>query len=610
MATNLWEHLPHKPGVYIMRDDKDAIIYIGKAIDIYKRVRSYFSGTQVPKVQHLVANIHSIDCTITDNEVEAFVLENNLIKLYQPKYNILLKDDKAYPYIKITSQERLPRVLFAHKRSKDKAKYFGPYVDRGRMGEILELVHRLWPLRRCNKRFPQDFNKDRPCLNHHIGQCKAPCNKLISEEEYNSFVLEAEKFIRGKTTTVLELLTIEMQTAAASMEFEKAAELRDKINALNLLTQKQKVESDSDDQDVLGIARNKDETLVQIFFVRTGKLSGSERFMLQAAEDESDATILAAFVKQFYSEVATIPKEILLPTAITDSKLITDWLVTLAGRQVSVHTPQRGQKHDLVKLAQTNAELTLSQADDKIKKEAQRNTQAIEEVALAIGLPGPLTRIEAYDISNIQGYESVGSMVVFENGKAKNSDYRKFKLKAIIGPDDYASMEEILTRRLARYQAEHIAFAKLPDIILVDGGKGQITAAKKALAKLGMDLPVAGMVKDNHHRTRGLLFEGQEADMPRHSEGFKLITRIQDEVHRFAVEYHRKLRSDSQVRSVLDDIPGIGPTRRKALLRHFKSIDAISAADVDTLLQAPTMNKASAEAVYKFFITEHDSKKP
>jgi len=361
---------------------------------------------------------------------------------------------------------------------------------------------------------------------------------LVSEDDYNTYVVEAERFIRGKTGTVLERLKAEMTEAAEAMELERAAEIRNTITALNLLTEKQKVESSGDDADVLALARSKDkdEALVMIFFVRDGKLSGNERFMMTATEAEDDGTIFAAFIKQFYSEAAIIPKELLLATLPAEKDLVSEWLTSLAGRQVTIATPQRGNKRDLVKLAQTNAELTISQADATIKKEAERNNKALDEIAESIGLPGPLTRIEAYDISNIQGYEYVASMIVFEDGKAKNNDYRKFKLKAVVGPDDYAGMEEILTRRLARYQSEHTAFAKLPDIIFVDGGKGQITSAKKALASLGMELPVAGMVKDDRHRTRGLLFEGKEAALPRHGEGFKLITRIQDEVHRIALE--------------------------------------------------------------------------
>jgi len=603
-ALNL-NDIPQKPGVYIMRGGSGGIIYVGKAINLYKRVRNYFTDSATPKTKVLASNIRAIDYVVTDNEFEAFVLENNLIKQHQPKYNIRLKDDKAYPYIKICINERLPRIIFARKRGKDKARYYGPYISTTRMREILDLVHRLWPLRRCEKLFPRDFEKDRPCLNHHIGQCKAPCNKLISEEAYSEYILEAEAFIRGKTSQVHERLVSEMNAAAEAMEFEKAADIRDKLNALNDLKQKQRVEASSEDQDVLAFARNqeKGEALIQVFFVRDGKLHGNERFMMTiTSETEEDNTILAAFIKQFYSEAAIIPKELLLATPPAEKELIEDWLSKLAARQTVISVPQRGHKKDLVKLAQTNVELVMAQSREKIQKELERNNHALDEIATAIGLPGSLTRIEAYDISNIQGYESVGSMIVFEDGKAKNSDYRKFKLKAVVGPDDYAGMEEIITRRLARYQAEHIAFAKLPDIIFVDGGKGQITAAKKALVSVGIDLPVCGMVKDDKHRTRGLLFEGKEAALPKHSEGFKLVTRIQDEVHRFALEYHRKLRADSQVRSVLDDIPGVGPTRRKALLRHFKSIEAIAQADIEELILAPSMNKASAEAVYNFFM--------
>ena len=609
MEEAIWANIPHKPGVYIMLDEKGGIIYVGKAIDLYKRVRSYFTESAAPKTKVLASNIRAIDYIATDNEIEAFVLENNLIKQHQPKYNIRLKDDKAYPYIKITMHERLPRVLYAHQRGKDKAKYYGPYVDKSRMREILELVHRLWPLRRCSKRFPQDFNKDRPCLNHHIGQCKAPCNKLLSEDEYKEYLTEAERFIRGKTTPVLERLTKDMNIAAEAMEFERAAEIRDTINALYVLNEKQKVEAQGEDQDVLALARNKEkgEALVQVFFVRDGKLTGNERFFMATGDDgaansgDEDDAILAAFIKQFYSEAAIIPKEILLATLPTEEKLIKEWLAALAGRQVDITIPQRGSKKEFLQLAQTNAELNMAQAEATIKKEAERNNKALQEICNAIGITNGLNRIEAYDISNIQGYESVGSMVVFENGKPKNSDYRKFKLKAVFGPDDYAGMEEIIKRRMNRYKEAHVAFAKLPDIIFVDGGKGQISAAMKALDTLGLHIPICGMVKDDRHRTRGLLFEGKEALMPTTSEGFKLVTRIQDEVHRFALEYHRKLRTDSQVRSVLDDIDGIGATRRKALLRHFKSIEAISEATFEELTAAPSMNKASAEAVYNYF---------
>ena len=596
--------LPQRPGVYIMRDDCDSIIYVGKANNLYNRVRSYFqkSNNDIKTIQ-LARHITHFEYLVTDTENEAFILENNLIKLHRPKYNIRLKDDKAYPYIKITS-ERLPRILYAQKRLRDKAKYYGPFVSRLRMKEILELIHKIWPLRTCAKQFPRDFNKGRPCLNHHIGQCKAPCNNLINENDYSQFVVEAERLIQGKTSHVTARLSKEMEEAAENLEFERAADIRDTINALKLLTEKQKTETNGDDRDVIAIAcddKNND-ALVQIFFIRDGKLSGREHIIMSTiANGNSDAEILGAFIKQFYSEAAVIPKELSIVSAPSEQDSIATWLSGLAGRQVSINVPQKGEKYDMIKLAKTNAEITLQQFSGHIKKLAERNSQALSEISDALGMSNPLTRIEAYDISNTQGYESVGSMVVFENGKAKNSDYRKFRLKAVIGPDDYAGMEEIITRRLVRYSESHDAFSKLPSIIFVDGGKGQITAAKKALSAVGLHIPICGMVKDDRHRTRALLFEGNEVTLPRTGEGFKLITRIQDEVHRFALEYHKKLRSSAQVRSVLDDIQGIGATRRKELLRHFKTIDAIKNASIDELSQAPAMNKKAAHAVHDFF---------
>jgi len=595
--------LPHRPGVYIMRDDNDVIIYVGKANNLHNRVRSYFqkSNNNI-KTQHLARRISHFEYLVTDNENEAFILENNLIKLHRPKFNIRLKDDKAYPYIKVT-RERFPRVQFSHRRGKDKAKYYGPFVSKTRVRELIDLIHKLWPLRRCAKQFPRDFDKGRPCLNHHIGQCKAPCNRLLNEETYNQYLSEAERFIQGKTGHILNRLTAEMQQAAEDLEFERAAELRDTIDSLKLLTEKQKAETDGDDRDVIAVARNDGDALVQIFFIRDGRLSGREHFIMSIDTEDADSNgeIIAAFIKQFYSEAAFVPKEISVVTAPSDHASIAAWLSGLAGRQVSIDVPQKGEKRDMINLAQTNAELTVQQFGAHIKKEAERNQAALSELSDALGIDIPLTRIEAYDISNTQGYESVGSMIVFENGKAKNSDYRKFRLKAVIGPDDYAGMEEIITRRLTRYKEVHDAFSKLPDIIFVDGGKGQITAAEKALAAVGLSVPICGMVKDDRHRTRGLLFQGKELLLPRHSEGFKLVTRIQDEVHRFALEYHRKLRADSQVRSVLDDISGIGATRRKELLKHFKSIEAIRQASLEELAQAPSMNKKAAEAVYAFF---------
>jgi len=593
--------LPNKPGVYIMRDDNDAIIYVGKANNLHNRVRSYFQKSKDIKTQRLAGHISYFEYLVTDTENEAFVLENNLIKLHCPKYNIRLKDDKTYPYIKVT-KERLPRILYSSQRGRDKAKYYGPFVSKTRTRELLELIHKLWPIRRCSKLFPRDYGKGRPCLNHHIGQCKAPCNRLLDEESYDGFLTEAERFIQGKTGHILNRLTQEMTAAAEELEFEKAAELRDTIDTLKLLTEKQKVETDGDNRDVIAIARNNLDALLQIFFIRDGKLTGREHFLMTVDLSDSDSDVLAAFIKQFYSEAAFIPKELSLVALPTDKNAIAGWLGGLAGRQIALNVPQRGEKRDMVNLAQTNAELTMEQFGAHIRKAAERNKTALEEISTALGIDIRLTRIEAYDISNTQGYESVGSMIVFENGKAKNSDYRKFRLKAVIGPDDYAGMEEIITRRLNRYKEAHDAFSKLPDIIFVDGGKGQITAAQKAIAAVGISsFPICGMVKDDKHRTRGLLFNGKEAILPKNSEGFKLITRIQDEVHRFALEYHRKLRADSQVKSVLDDIPGIGATRRKELLKHFKNIEAIRNASEENLANAPAMNKKAAKAVYEFF---------
>ena len=611
--------IPNLPGVYIMRDENDAIIYVGKASNLHNRVRSYFQQSNKDiKTIRLSKRITHFEYLVTDNENEAFILENNLIKLHRPKFNIRLKDDKAYPYIKIT-KERLPRVLYSNKRGKDKAKYYGPFVSKSRVRDLLELIHRLWPLRRCSKQFPRDFDKSRPCLNHHIGQCKAPCNRLLDEEQYNIYLNESERFIQGKTSHILNRLTNEMAEAADALEFERAAEVRDTIDALKLLTEKQKAETNGDDRDVIAIARDNGEALMQIFFIRDGKLSGREHFIMSSdtqivddnekmsadtpeePDSNTNGDILAAFIKQFYSEAAFIPKELSVVTVPSEKESISEWLTGLAGRQVSINVPQKGEKREMVKLAQTNAELTIQQFGAHIRKETERNQNALNEIAQALDLSISLNRIEAYDISNTQGYESVGSMIVFENGKAKNSDYRKFRLKAVIGPDDYAGMEEIITRRLTRYNAAHDAFSKLPDIIFVDGGKGQITAAEKALRAVNLNVPICGMVKDDRHRTRGLLFRGKEATLPRTGEGFKLITRIQDEVHRFALEYHRKLRTDTQTRSVLDEITGIGGTRRKELLKHFKSIEAIRQADLEALTSAPSMNKKAAQAVYDFF---------
>ena len=586
--------LPTLPGIYIFKDKKSVIIYVGKANNLKNRVQSYFrENTKDPKVKH----IHSFEYIVTDTEIEAFVLENNLIKLHMPKYNIRLKDDRGYPYIKIT-KERFPRVLYSHKRYKDRAKYYGPFVSSHMLKEVIELVHKIWPFRRCNKIFPRDFDKNRPCLNHHIGQCPAPCNRLIDEEVYNKYITEVDRFIQGKSDIIIKRLQDEMEQASINMEFEKAADLRDKIHAILTISAKQKVESGNDDRDVIALARQEDEALVQIYFIRDGKLMGREFLLMTAEPHTEDKDILSAFLKQFYSEAAFVPKELSLISPPSEKDAIAEWLGNIKGQQVIINIPQKGEKYQMVKLAQTNAELTISQFGGQIKKEENRNKQALEDIKTALNLNDIPTRIEAYDISNIQGYESVGSMIVFEHGRAKKSDYRKYKIRT--GHDDYSSMKEVLERRLSKQ------IYKLPDIIFVDGGKGQVSVIEKVLESLDINILVVGMVKDDKHRTRGLIYkiDNNYIEVKPKPEGFKLATRIQDEVHRFALEYHRKLRLISQTKSILDEIEGIGPKRRKALLKYFKSIDAIKTAELDELNQAPTMNKTTSEKVYKFFRRE------
>ena len=599
------KNLPKLPGVYIMKNADGVIIYVGKAIDLKSRVSSYFRASQKDfKTIQLAKNIHSFEYVVTDTESEALILENNLIKLHWPKYNIRLKDDKAYPYIKITN-ERFPRIMLAHQRGKDKAKYYGPYVSKYPVKDIIQVINKLWPLRRCNRRFPRDIGKYRPCLNYHIGQCSAPCNHLVDEKTYMGYIYEAELFILGRAKNIGQKLSKQMAEASEALEFERAAELRDIMAFLTELSQRQKVESGDEDRDFIALARKEGEALAQVFFVRAGKLTGREHFMLTTEEisgaKRTDADILAAFIKQFYSEAAFIPKEVCLACGISDREAISNWLSLLSGRKTIITIPVKGEKREMAKLTQTNAELTMSQFGNHMKKEAEKNFVALGEIRESLGLDNPLARIEAYDISNVQGYESVGSMVVFEDGKPKKSDYRKFRLRAVVGPDDYRGMEEILTRRMKRFREQSESFAKMPDIIFVDGGKGQVSTVEKVLSTMKIDIPVCGMVKDDRHRTRGLLFRKKEVSLSKRGEGFKLVTRIQDEVHRFAYEYHRKLREKNLVSSVLDEIEGVGKTRRKELLKHFKSIEGIMNASIDELSNAPSMNKKIAEAVYNYF---------
>lgn len=610
--------LPQKPGVYIMKDEGDTIIYVGKAINLKNRVRNYFQPASAvsPKVRSIVANINSFEYIVTDTEIEALILENNLIKKHKPRYNVLLKDDKTYPYIKFTLNEDFPRAFSTRKHEKDGAKYFGPYTDSKAVKETLELLRSLYCLRLCAKKISVTGEATRPCLNYHIGRCKAPCKHLISKSDYNKIVREVFEFLNGKHEPIIKKLEEEMLEASEKLDFESAAAIRDKIFSVRKLEENQKLDMlTTGDQDIIAFARDENTALAQVFFMRSGKMTGREHFMLDGTELTAEQEIMTEFITQFYSGTPFIPKELILQHDINDKQIISDWLSQQKGSKVSIIVPQKGEKHKLVHLAHSNAVITLQQFGDQIKREKQKTEGALGEIRNALCIENTLERIEAYDISNIQGYESVGSMIVYEGGKPKRSDYRKFKIKSVLGANDYASMEEVLTRRFKRYEfeqaeenqaagkqtADKAKFSKLPDIIFVDGGKPQISAAESVLEKLNTQIPVCGMIKDDKHRTRGLLFNDREILLPYTSEGFKLVTRIQDEVHRFAIEYHRKLRSKAQIRSALDDINGIGAKRRKALMKHFGSIDKIKSATVEQLTEVDTMNIKSAEAVYNFF---------
>lgn len=604
--------LPESPGVYIMRDKTDDIIYVGKAKILKNRVRQYFqnSANHSLKVKQMVSNIDHFEYIVTGSEVEALILENNLIKRHNPKYNILLKDDKTYPYIKVTTNEMFPRVFVTRKLLKDKNKYFGPFTNSSAVKENIALIDKIWQVRRCSKVFPGDIGKGRPCLNYHIGQCKAVCTGNVSEEEYNKMIGEILDFLGGKTENVVKNLTLKMLKYSAEMEFEKAAEVRDTIESIKILNQKQIIENlHIDDRDVIGFARGIRECIMQIFFIRGGKITGREHFMLEECEGVEDKELMTQFVQQFYSGTPFIPKEVILQCEIDDFDLISQWLSEQKGQRVNVLVPQKGERKSLVLMAQNNAKIVLDKFGAEIRREHKRTKGALEEIQKALNIDFELNRIESYDISNTQGFESVASMVVFENGLPKRSDYRKFKIKTIIGPDDYGSMEEVITRRFTRYinetsgdeNVKKAGFDKKPDMIFLDGGKGQISAVQKALTNLNLYVPVCGMVKDDRHRTRALMYNGEEIELPYTSEGFKLLTRMQDEVHRFAIEYHRKLREKKQVHSILDDISGIGSVRRKALMKHFGDINAIRRAEVEELQQVDGMNIKSAEAVYNFF---------
>ena len=600
--------LPGKPGVYLMHDEKDEIIYVGKAISLKNRVRQYFqtSRNKGAKIEQMVTKIARFEYIITDSELEALVLECNLIKEHRPKYNTMLMDDKTYPYIKVTVKEAYPRVLFSRQMKKDKSKYYGPYTSAGAVKDTIELIRKIYKLRTCNRNLPKDIGRERPCLNYHIKQCDAPCQGYITEEAYAEKVKKATDFLNGNFDPVLKDLEEKMLEASENLEFEQAIEYRELINSVKQIAQKQKISnSDGEDKDIIAMASDETDAVVQVFFVREGRLIGRDHFYLRIAPEDKPSDILSSFVKQFYAGTPFVPKELMMQTEIDDAQIISDWLSSRKGQKVYIRVPKIGQKEKLVELAAKNAQLVLSQDKEKIKREEGRTIGAAKEVAGWLGLPH-IHRIEAFDISNISGFENVGSMVVYERGKPKRSDYRKFKIKGVQRPDDYACMEEVLKRRFTHGLQEQendevTGFSKFPDLIMMDGGKGQVNVALKVLQELQLNIPVCGMVKDDKHRTRGLYFENQEIPIDRGSEGFRLITRIQDEAHRFAIEYHRSLRTKEQVHSILDDIEGIGPTRRKALMKAFQSLEEIKAADIERLVQVPSMNLAAAEKVYEFF---------
>ena len=607
--------LPASPGVYIMRDESDPILYVGKAINLHNRVRSYFRANigRGPMIDKMVSLIARFEYIITDSELEALVLENNLIKEYSPKYNTLLKDDKTYPYIKVTLGEEYPRILFSREIKKDKSKYFGPYTSPGAVKDTIDLLNKLYQLRTCNRALPREIGNDRSCLNYHIKQCLAPCQGYVSKEQYREQVAGAMEFLNGNYAPILRDLESKMTQAAEDMEFEEAARLRDLLASVRSVAQKQKItDADLEDKDIIALYKDDKDAVVQVFFVRDGKLIGREHYYMTNVSDREKAEILEDFVKQFYAGTPFIPREIMTQYELTDAVLIEQWLTGRRGSRVYIRVPKIGQKEKLVDLAAQNAKLILNQDKERLKREEGRTIGAVKEIATWLGLT-EITRMEAFDISNTNGFENVGSMVVFEKGKPKRSDYRKFRIKSVSGPDDYACMKEVLTRRFLHGMEEEKelteknidrecgSFSRFPDLLLMDGGRGQVNIALSVLSELHIDIPVCGMVKDDNHRTRGLYFNNTEIPIDIRSEGFKLITRVQDEAHRFAIEYHKSLRSKTQVKSVLDDIPGVGPARRKALMKAFASLEEIRNASVEELAQIPEIPLSAAEGIYRYF---------
>ncbi len=616
--------LPAKPGVYIMHDEADTILYVGKAVNLHNRVRSYFRKIhgRGPQIEKMVKQIARFEYIVTDSELEALVLENNLIKENSPKYNTLLKDDKTYPFIKVTVGEEFPRILFSREMKKDKSRYFGPYTSAGAVKDTIELLNKLFKLRTCNRVLPRDIGEERPCLNHHIGQCLAPCQGYINREEYRKRADQALDFLGGNYKAILRELEKKMQEAAEELNFEEAIRCRDLIESVKSVAQKQKItHSDGEDKDIIAMAQDEQDAVMQVFFVRAGKLIGREHYYMTNVSGMFGRDILQQFIQQFYAGTPFLPRELMLQEAVEDMEVLEQWLSGKRGSRVYLRVPMKGTKEKLVELAAQNAALILSKDKEKIRREEGRTIGAVREIAALLHLEH-ISRMEAFDISNISGFENVGSMVVYEKGKPKRSDYRKFKIRTVSGPDDYACMKEVLTRRFVhgmeereelsakKMDAEYGSFTKFPDLLLMDGGKGQVNIALEVLKELQIDIPVCGMVKDDNHRTRGLYFHNEEIPIDKHSEGFKLITRIQDEAHRFAIEYHRSLRSKTQVKSVLEDIPGVGEARRKALMRRFKSMEEMKAATTEQFAEIPEIPGNIAEGIYRFFHPEEEKTKP
>lgn len=609
--------LPHKPGVYLMRDADDTIMYVGKAVDLHKRVQSYFRTRIVgrgPQIEQMVSLVARFEYIVTDSEMEALVLENNLIKENRPRYNTMLKDDKTYPFIKVTVSEEYPRILFSRLMKKDKARYFGPFPSADAVREAIELVNKLMGLRTCNRVLPRDIGKDRPCLNYHMGYCTAPCAAgKITKEEYGDRVEKAIDFLSGNYSAVIEDLTKKMEQASQEMRFEDAAKYRDRRNSVRVIEQKQKMtDADMEDRDIIALAKEEQDVVVQVFFVREGKIIGREHYYMKdqgVFDDEAggSSAVLQNFVKQFYGGTPFVPRELLLQEKIPDQDMIEKWLSERRGSKVHLFVPERGTNKRLMELASQNASLILSQDKERLKREEGRTIGAVKEIAKLLDLP-KLQRMEAFDISNISGFANVGSMVVFEGGKPKRSDYRKFRIQTVAGPDDYACMKEVIERRFTHGLRKQDSFSKFPDLLLMDGGRGQVNIALQVLRELNISVPVCGMVKDDNHRTRGLYYHNVELPIDTRSEGFQLITRIQDEAHRFAIEYHRSLRSKAQVHSTLDEIPGVGPARRKALMRHFASIEELREATPEKIAEVPEIPENQAKAIYEFFHKEAKTK--